>query len=57
MCLFNKHAGEGRQGLGDGEEFMERTTPREASGIIAGDMSERPRQLVLTANREHFFAS
>lgn len=54
MCLFNKHAGEGRQGLSEGEEFMERTTPWEASGIIAGDMSERPRQLALKAMRETF---
>lgn len=54
MCLFNKHAGEGRQGLSEGEEFMERTTPWEASGIIADDMSERPRQLALKAMRETF---
>lgn len=54
MCLFNKHAGDGRKGLSEGEEFMERTTPWEASGIIADDTSEQPRQLALKAMRETF---
>lgn len=39
MCLFNKHAGDGRQGLSEGIEFMERTTPWDASGIIADNTS------------------
>lgn len=56
MCLFNKHAGDGRLGLSEGEEFMERTTPREASGIIADDMSDQPDSL-LKARREHFFGN
>lgn len=57
MCLFNKHAGDGRQGLTEGEEFMESRTPWEASGIIADDTSEQPRQLALKAKREIFHRS
>ncbi len=56
MCLFNKHAGDGRQGLTEGGDFMERTTPWEASGIIADDPSEQPRQLALKATREILIA-
>lgn len=43
---------DGTHGLNEGEEFMERTTPWEASAIIADDTSEQPRQLALTARRE-----
>lgn len=57
MRLFNKHAGDGRQWFSEGEEFMERTTPWEASGIIADDTSEQPRQLALKATRETFLVS
>lgn len=57
MRLFNKHAGDGRQWFSEGEEFMERTTPWEASGIIADDTSEQPRQLALKATRETFLGS
>lgn len=57
MCLFNKHGGDGRQGLIEEEEFMERMTPWEASGIIADDPSEQPRQLALKATWEIFLGN
>lgn len=44
----------GGRGSVKGEEFMERTTPWEASGIIVDDTSEQPRQLGLKATRETF---
>lgn len=39
MFLFNKHAGDVWKRLSGEKEFMKRTAPREASEIIANNMS------------------